>query len=296
MRDHRYLLSTGGVWIGRSRWKRRAGKFWEDSLWLLGPEARARFDSQNASGAESSRAFADSGFYVLRSPTQYVFVDAGPVGFRGHGGHGHNDCLSFEWHAGGRPLLTDSGTYVYTASPQWRNRFRSTEFHNTIRVDRQEINRFPSPLALWSLSDDARPSGVKLSEGAERDVLTAGHTGYRRLADPVTVSRRFEFDRVRPVLALRDSLEGEREHFVEFFFHAAPGAEALRSSDGDAQFRWADGRVMRIHQASGPPVAWEIRAGWFSPSYGVKMERPVWVASANAELPLVIDWMLTAGP
>jgi hypothetical protein len=296
IRDHRYLLSTGCAWLERGRWKRRAGKFWEDSLWLLGAEARERFDSLEVSGDESSRSFEVSGFFVLRSPGQYAFVDAGPVGFRGHGGHGHNDCLSFEWHAGGRPLLTDSGTYVYTASPEWRNRFRSTEFHNTIRVDRQEINRFPSPLALWSLLDDARPAVVRFSGGAERDVLEAGHTGYRRLPDPVSVSRRFEFDRVRPVLTLRDSLDGKREHFVEFFFHAAPGAEALRSPDGDVQFRWADGRELKIHQASGPQVVWEIRAGWFSPSYGVKMERPVWVASANAKLPLVIDWMLTAGP
>ena len=83
---------------------------------------------------------------------------------------------------------------------------------------------------------------------------------------------------------------------MEFFFHAAPGAEAVRSSDEDVRFRWADGRVLKIQKTSGPPVVWEIRAGWFSPSYGVKMERPVWVASANAELPLVIDWMLTAGP
>jgi hypothetical protein len=296
IRDHRYLLSTGCAWLARGRWKRRAGKFWEDSLWLLGVEARSRFESLEDSGDESSHSFEVSGFFVLRSPVQYAFVDAGPVGFRGHGGHGHNDCLSFEWHAVGRPLLTDSGTYVYTASPEWRNRFRSTEFHNTIRVDRQEINRLPSPLALWSLSDDARPIGVRFSAGEERDVLEAGHSGYMRLADPVTVSRKFELDRRAPVLTLRDSLDGKKEHFVEFFFHAAPGAQALRSPDGDALFRWADGREVTIHQASGPQVAWEIRAGWFSPSYGVKMERPVWVASANAELPMVIDWMLTAGP
>ena len=296
IRDHRYLLSTGCAWLERDRWKKRAGRFWEDSLWLLGTAARERFESLGSSGTESSRSFEASGFFVLRSPRQYAFVDAGPAGFRGHGGHGHNDCLSFEWHADGRPLLTDSGTYVYTASPEWRNRFRSTEFHNTIRVDRQEINRFPSALALWSLCDDARPTGVEFEWEAERDVLRAGHTGYMRLPDPVAVTRRFELDRRNPVLHLRDSLSGKKEHFVEFFFHAAPGAEALPSSEGDALFRWADGRELKIHRASGPEVAWEIRPGWFSPSYGVKMERPVWVASANAKLPLVIDWMLTAGP
>ncbi len=296
IRDHRSLLSTGCAWLGQGRWKKRAGRFWEDSLWLLGPEARSRFDSLESGGDEASRSFETSGFYLLRSPGQYAFVDAAPVGFRGHGGHGHNDCLSFEWHAGGRPLLTDSGTYVYTASPEWRNRFRSTEFHNTIRVDRQEINRLASPLALFTLCDDARPAGVRFSAGSERDILEAGHTGYLRLSDPVAVSRRFDFDRVRPVLALRDSLDGREVHFVEFFFHAAPGARARRSFEGDALFEWEDGRSVRIHQSSGPRVAWETRAGWFSPSYGVKMERPVWVASANVQLPLVIDWVLTAGP
>ncbi len=295
IRDHRYLLSTGCAWLGESRWKERAGRFWEDSLWLLGPPARDRFSALESPQSEASRFFEDSGFLVLRSPRQYAFIDAGPVGFRGRGGHGHNDGLSFEWHAEGLPLLTDSGTFVYTASPEWRNRFRSTAFHNTIRVDREEINRFPSALALWSLRDDARPTGVRWAPGAGSDVLEAGHVGYRRLADPVTVRRRFEFDHGRPVLRLTDSLAGKKTHLVEFFFHAAPGAQPSRLPGSGVAFQWPDGRQIKIEKASGPDVVWESRPGWFSPSYGVKMERPVWVASANARLPLVVGWTLTTG-
>ena len=56
----------------------------------------------------------------------HVFIDAGPVGMKGRGGHGHNDCLSFEAVLDGVPLIVDSGAYVYTASVEWRNRFRST--------------------------------------------------------------------------------------------------------------------------------------------------------------------------
>lgn len=295
IRDHRYLLSTGCAWLGDSRWKRRAGKFWEDSLWLLGSGGADCFHLLRDPEADSSRFFENSGFLVVRSPRQYAFVDAGPAGFRGRGGHGHNDCLSFEWHADGRPLLTDSGAYVYTASPEWRNRFRSTAFHNTIRVDSEEINRFPSALALFSLRDDARPVGVRWAPGIDSDVFEAGHTGYRRLADPVTVRRRFEFDRRRPDLRLADSLEGKREHLVEFFFHAAPGAQPVRLSESGVGFRWPDGRQVRIDKSSGPEIAWENRPGWFSPSYGVKIERPIWVASANARLPLTFGWMLSTG-
>jgi hypothetical protein len=111
----------------------------------------------------------------------------------------------------------------------------------------------------------------------------------------VTVRRRFEFDRRRPELRLTDSLEGKTEHRVEFFFHAAPGAEAVRESESGVGFRWPDGRQVTIEKSSGPEVAWESRPGWFSPSYGVKIERPIWVASASARLPLAFGWMLSAG-
>jgi hypothetical protein len=292
IRDHRYLLSTGAVLFKEAAWKGRAGRFWEDSLWLLGPGAKDVFDALESRTEEVSQAFPQAGFYVLRCPDQYLFVDAGPVGFRGLGGHGHNDCLAFEWHAGGRPLLTDSGAYVYTPSVEWRNRFRSTEFHNTIRVDGEEINRFPSPLALWSLRDDAQPVSVDLRLGANEDILEAAHTGYRRLADPVTVARTVVFSRREPRLLVRDEIVGRREHLVEFFFHAAPGA-IPQPFAGGVTFSWTDGVEVRIEQMRGPAAIWEARSEWFSPSYGVKMERPVWTASIRAALPLGVEWRLS---
>lgn len=294
VRDHRYLLSTGAALFERPEWKARAGFFREDSLWLLGPRALRRFEEVPAIDANESLSFADSGFSVLRAPGQYLFVDAGPVGSRGTGGHGHNDCLSFEWHAGGKPLLTDSGSFVYTASPEWRHRFRSTEFHNTIRVDGEEINRIPSPLSLWSLTNDAKPVGVRLVRTPDAETLEAGHTGYRRLPDPVTVFRTLSLDRGAPRLCLTDRLDGTGVHLVEFFFHAAPGAAARKISDRSVELVWPDRARMTIEKASGPDVHWEERSGWFSPSYGIKLARPVWVASEKLSLPFLIEWELTA--
>lgn len=293
VRDHRGLLSTGAILFARGSFRERAGKLHEDTPWLLGPDAAATFDALAPSPPTGTGGFADAGFFVLRSDSQYVFVDAGPVGFKGRGGHGHNDCLAFEWHAFGRPVLTDSGAYVYTASPEWRNRFRSTAFHNTIRVDGEEINRFPSSLALWSLRNDAVPCGVALTAEDAVSVLVASHSGYRRLPDPVNVRRRFTLGSEGGCLTLEDRLEGRAEHLVEFFFHAAPGGRG-RAVDGSLELDGAEGLRVRVSHRGGPPLDWERRDGWFSPSYGVRIPRETWVARARAPLPFAVEWDLEA--
>lgn len=292
--DHRYLLSIASAMFRRPQWKARAGRLWEDALWLLGPQALEEFEALPVCGPEQrSRGFADAGFYVLRSHDHYLFADAGPVGFGGRGGHGHNDCLAFEWHGFGRPLLTDSGAYVYTASPAWRNRFRATSAHNSIRIDREEINRIPSPLALWTLRDDARPLAVRFVTGPKSDLLSAGHGGYRRLAGRITVFRSFEFDRTGPRFQIADRIEGCGLHLVEFFFHAAPGAMASRDGGPAVEFSWPDSVRVLIECESASPVRWRTAQGWFSPSYGVKLNRPVWVASINSQLPVAVTWRLS---
>jgi hypothetical protein len=293
VRDHRALLSTGAVLFGRGSFRARAANLHEDSLWLLGPGSVAAWDALPAEEPSGTRAFPDGGFFVLRSAAQYVFVDAGPVGFKGRGGHGHNDCLSFEWHAFGRPVLTDSGAYVYTASPEWRNRFRSTAFHNTIRVDGEEINRFPSALALWSLKNDAVPFDVTLSARADGEELVAAHTGYRRLADPVTVRRRFAVEQSLARLRVEDRFEGRAMHLVEFFFHAAPESRG-RQVDGSLELNCPNGIRVLVSPRGLPSLVWERREGWFSPSYGVKIRRETWVACARTMLPFQVEWDLVA--
>src|SRR4030095_12044328 len=88
--------------------------------------------------APASTAFPDGGFFVLRSDRAHVIVDCGEVGMHGRGGHGHNDILGFELWLNGHPVVTDCGAYLYTASREWRNAFRSTAFHNARQSDRAE--------------------------------------------------------------------------------------------------------------------------------------------------------------
>ncbi len=83
-----------------------------------------------------SKAFDDGGFYVLRTDRAHVIVDCGEVGMHGRGGHGHSDITSLEIWLDGMNLVSDCGAYLYTASRDWRNRFRSTAFHN-VRAGRR---------------------------------------------------------------------------------------------------------------------------------------------------------------
>src|SRR5206468_3500651 len=91
-----------------------------------GSARRPAFMRMAPSSALESKAFPEGGFYVLRSDRAHVIVDCGEVGMRGRGGHGHNDILSFELWLDRTNLVTDCGAYLYTASREWRNRFRST--------------------------------------------------------------------------------------------------------------------------------------------------------------------------
>jgi hypothetical protein len=223
-----------------------------EAAWLVGPDAVADIEL-----TEGSAAFPEGGVFVLRGGTDHVFVDCGPVGLAGRGGHGHNDCLSFEATLDGTRIVVDSGTYVYTASPVERNRFRSTAAHNTPRVDGAEQNRIPE--SLWNLEDDARPI-VLLSEPLR---FRGGHTGYLRLADPVAVTRTLALDPATHTLLIDDTFAAEGEHALEIPFHLPPDVRPELREDncvslGRFALRWRG--------------AWEvaIEDAWVSPSYGVR--------------------------
>jgi hypothetical protein len=287
--DHRYLLSTGAVLFGRGDFKRAAGRFWDESFWLVGPDAAARFDGlAEPSTPVESKAFPDGGFYVLRSDGAHVMIDCGEVGMHGRGGHGHNDILSFELWLGGMNIVTDCGAYLYTASREWRNRFRSTEFHSVVQVDGEELNRFISPDHLWHLRDDARPRDVEWRRGERVDYFRGSHSGYLRLSPPVAVTREIALVKDGPDVLVRDSIEGTGSRELTWRFHLAPAVSAeicgrevrLTTTEHEAWLQMAspiDGLTMTIE------------SGWASPSYGVRTAIRVIVLRGRVALPRVVS-------
>jgi hypothetical protein len=208
-----------------------------------------------------SAVFPDGGVYVLARGDDHVVIDCGPVGLAGRGGHGHNDCLSFEATLDGTKVVTDSGTFVYTGSPELRNRFRATAAHNTPLVDGEEQNRIPE--SLWSLTDDAKPEPMLVEELRFR----GAHTGYLRLADPLRPVRTIALEPELHALLVHDTFDARAPHDVEVPFHFAESIDVGAPTDGIV----ALGRFT-LRWRSPQPWDCTVEPAWVSPSYGVKRE------------------------
>jgi hypothetical protein len=292
--DHRYLLSNAAVRFGRADFKGRAGCFADESFWTFGPDGMSRFHAipppQPAEEAPSSVAFRSGGFYILRSRDAHVFIDCGEVGMRGRGGHGHNDILSFELFLNGMNVVTDCGAYLYTASREWRNAFRSTAFHNGVQVDGEEVNRFISPDSLWQLRDDAHPFNAVLASRAHADSFRGSHDGYARLQPPVIHTRECILDRDRPRLLVRDALTGEGSHAFTWRFHLDPGVMPERAGNDVRLANGARDVWLRLTEPASA-MTMEIEDGWVSPSYGVRVPTKVLVWRARSSVPLTVSFL-----
>lgn len=213
----------------------------------------------------TSALFPHAGAAILRGGGLWVHFEAGPVGQGGHGGHAHNDTLSFEAHAEGEDLIVDPGTGQYTADLAARDRFRATAAHNTVRVDGEEINPIPkNPFHLAGLD---RPRVLRAVFRRRFDLVEAEHHGYERLADPVTHRRLLFLGRSARRLVIEDRLEGKGTHRIEWFFHLAPRVQA--SLEGES-LRGGAGRV-RFHLGADrlpEGAAFALVEDRFSPGYG----------------------------
>jgi hypothetical protein len=190
--------------------------------------------------AAASAAYPDGGYFVLRNGSLYSIVRCGDVGRYGHGGHGHNDQLSFELADAQGPLVVDPGTFVYTPDPVERNRFRSTAFHATLRVGGAEQNELRTD-DLFSMTDRAR------AEALSWDTATfeGRHHGFPR----ATHTRRVELGERE--LRIRDTVVSSESQELEWTFPLAPGAdERLEISAEGLEFR--------------------PEPGWYSRSYGLR--------------------------
>jgi uncharacterized heparinase superfamily protein len=131
--------------------------------------------------------------------------------------------------ASGTPLLIDPGTYAYHTDELWRNYFRGTSAHNTIRVDGKNQSEIGGNF-LWSKHAQATVEDYRL----EGDVQTirASHDGYMRFADPVKHSRKLTFDATARRILVEDVLQCEQPHDIEIFFHFPEYARCEKTADG----------------------------------------------------------------
>jgi hypothetical protein len=87
-------------------------------------------------GAIACEAFSDFGLYILRTPRLFLSLRcAGHARGDAPSGHTHDDSLAIELQIDGRDVIVDPGSYLYTASPESRERYRSAAAHAAPRPE-----------------------------------------------------------------------------------------------------------------------------------------------------------------
>lgn len=104
--------------------------------------------------------FNDFGIYGFKNHNLYLAINATPVGQNGIGGHSHNDKLSVELQINNKDILTDYGSYVYTASLSERNDYRSIRNHNTMYFGCEQ-NDF---IDCFSMKDETKCQLITFNE------------------------------------------------------------------------------------------------------------------------------------
>lgn len=288
--DHRYLPGlVGHVW-GMGSLVVQNSQTLGEYFWVLGEQAIQYIKDSDYCSVIKSRAFPQGGFYIMRNICDHVFIDCGPLGLAGRGGHGHNDCLAFEAVLDGVKLISDCGAYVYTASYQDRNLFRSTASHNTPCIDHEEMNRFIRWDYLWTLHNDAKPFVESWRTGDEYDVFCGTHSGYHRLIDPVTPKRTIALEHRRHRLIIQDEILCKNYHEVSIPFHLAPNVKASIEMSKKTVILESEGRTFFLY--------WECEGDWeitiiptrISTSYGVFIpgQQLLWHAKITSNSKLIV--------
>ncbi len=245
-------------------------------------------------------AFPEGGYFLFGNHFGEAseikgMLDCGPLGYLGIAAHGHADALALTLSIAGEECLIDPGTYSYWQEQKWRDYFRGTSSHNTVRIDGldQSVSggRF-----MWLRKAHAH---IERMPSSPQDFDFRGsHGGYTRLADPVRHARSVRFDGASNTLTVRDEVSGRKPHKVEQFWHFAPELDVRLTSHGlsvrgkrfvlQMQATGADLQLELVRGAENPPL------GWCSRTYESKRPCEVLrITSVSSAVPVECRFTIT---
>lgn len=294
---YRSLLATGAVLFDSAEFKFKAGAGHDGEAvddktrWLLGDEAVARLQAIDMSRVSLPvrKDFPNAGYYILgdRFETNRevrIVADAGPLGYLSIAAHGHADALSFTLSVGGREILIDPGTYAYHTQRVWRDYFKGTSAHNTVRVDGVDQS-ISGGNFLWV--KHAQSQLIALERTPLVDRWVGSHDGYCRLKHPVTHRREIQFEKQPSRLQVTDELLGSGTHQIEMFWHFAEQC-AVVANGRDVRVSCADVLISMtlpeelrcdVHRGVERPQP----TGWISRSFDAKVPTTTLIATGRID-------------
>lgn len=291
LNDFRYLLSIGALLYNRPDFKAHGDGFNVYCSILGGDDALERWRSIKSCSANlESRAFHDVGIYILRSKGDYLLLNASGKGLYpelGVGTHTHSDLLSFELFTHGKTFLVDPGSYIYSADAEARMMFRSTYMHNTVVIDGVSQDEILKDV-LWDFKRKAIPKVTKWESNYNHDLISASHSGYSRLNDPVLHERSLSYIKKTSLWIIRDSFTGNDKHKFEWFFHFNTGID-FKIYKNVVETKCTDGKNILIDFEPKTGLIFLKKDSCVSKSYGVKEHGYVLIASINATAPFELS-------
>ncbi len=294
---YRSHLAAGALLFHRGDLKAKAGALDDKTRWLFGEGTEAAFQAlaEDRARLPARRTFPDGGYYILGCDFEAaneirLVADAGPLGYLAIAAHGHADALAFTLSVGGEEFLIDPGTYAYHTHRRWREYFRGTSAHNTLRVDGRDQSQSGGNF-MWVRKANARCDLWASSD--EQDVFEGSHDGYARLPDPVAHRRRIILDKRRRRVVIEDVLRMAGTHDVELYFHCSeqcrveslPGGYALRRGPRELALILPNlpEASHRIFRGSRSPIG-----GWVSRRFDEKEPAPTvaWKARLAGDIVL----------
>lgn len=222
---------------------------------------------------KGTKCYSDAGVAIIRDGNNYLFINNGGYSKRPKesdsiiGTHSHNDLLSFELNLGGKDVIVDPGTYLYTSDSKSRNEFRSTKKHNTAVVDGEEQNDFLQTFYL--------KRNVLIGDLKHNDRCYEGC--YRTIKGNMNHLRRFNL--TDKGLIIEDKIQKEgNNHLVQLFFHFAQGISPTLKGK-KVSFEGINA-VMSFNTL---PEKLDIFDDTLSPSYGVR------IPSKSLEVAYIFD-------
>ncbi|MDP9170700.1 MAG: heparinase II/III-family protein, partial [Acidobacteriota bacterium] len=173
---------------------------------------------------------------------------------------------------GEEEILIDAGTFSYS-DPAWRNKFRGSAAHNTVRIAGRD-QAVPGGPFRWNLKPDVHMDQWDAGQGIV--VATCSYAGFRH-------TRRVQLREER--LSISDKIEGPPgDWLIEQFWH--PGGTAVRDLEGlrigsQARLVWGNGSTEEILKGGD--------YGWRSRGFGHKEPATVVRLSRTGSLPMSFE-------
>ena len=196
-----------------------------------------------------------SGLYSMRSSWDKnaicLILKCGPDG----GGHSQPDNGTFELSAGGRNLMPDAGSYIYSGDPENRAWFRQTKVHQTLTLN-GENSKYAPKSVLWK-------------PGKMNDILVVENKSYENLKH-----RRSVFFVDKKYFVIVDEAIGNATGAVDIHFQLAPGVAVFNRDKLSVSSNFPEGWNVLVQTHPQPGLELSEEEGQVSFLYTKKEPRP----------------------